>query len=263
MRTLSPSRIASKPSIRTSSSSSSTSLSGRGPLGLTLVESSSCGRGPCCGLGLIVKRDEADPASRIPCRGGGGDGWTTGAGGGAGVFSAFLACGAVLGLAVEARLRGAARFAAVAAAGRVAVRARDAWARARGRFLARFLEELTPEFPDPAEWVRHGFQGYDRRPIRVLAMTHGNHRGKAFGVDPDHPAVNPSLLNHEGANAGVSLEATCARDLEAVGRDDVSAHDARDRDRDAADLRLHVRFGTDHEITVAFDLAAEAAEHLT
>src|SRR5207253_10632753 len=65
-RTLSPARVASKPSIRTSSSSSSTSLRRRDPPGRTLVESWSCGRGPWDGLGLMVSLDEAEPGSRIP-----------------------------------------------------------------------------------------------------------------------------------------------------------------------------------------------------
>src|SRR5207302_3984076 len=53
-------------SIRTSSSSSSTSLRRRDPPGRTLVESWSCGRGPWDGLGLMVSLDEAEPGSRIP-----------------------------------------------------------------------------------------------------------------------------------------------------------------------------------------------------
>src|SRR4029077_3428831 len=99
-RTLSPASVASEPSIRTSSSSSSTSLSLRGPLGRILVESWSCGRGPVVGLGLIVSRDEAHPARRIAGREGGmtgrvGRGFGLGSGNGAGRAAAvgFLSSG--------------------------------------------------------------------------------------------------------------------------------------------------------------------------
>src|SRR5438067_13758246 len=100
----------------------------------------------------MVRRDEAEPASRMPGRGGGmtgriGSGWgvgmstrrVLGGGFGAGLEAAFLA-----GL----RPPGAVCFAAMPGAGRLAARARGALPRARAGFLAGFLEELTPEFSD-------------------------------------------------------------------------------------------------------------------
>lgn len=74
---------------------------------------------------------------------------------------------ALFGLGAGLRPLGTGRLAALVAAGRVATRARDAWLRARDGFLDGLLEELTPEFPDPTDWVRHWLQGYDRRPCRV------------------------------------------------------------------------------------------------
>ena len=102
MRTFSSPNTASKPSISTSSSSSSTWLSGRGPLGRTLVESWSSGLGPVVGLGLIVSRDEAEPGRRIPCRGAGTAG-LTGKGLGGGSWEAGgSGLGAALGVGLGA-----------------------------------------------------------------------------------------------------------------------------------------------------------------
>src|SRR4029077_14694227 len=138
-RTLSPASVASEPSIRTSSSSSSTSLSLRGPLGRILVESWSCGRGPVVGLGLIVSHDEADPARRMPGREGGmtgrvGRGFGLGSGNGAGRAAAvgFLSSGFP-----------AAWFLAAGFGAADAARARDPSDRARTSRFDDRLEELT------------------------------------------------------------------------------------------------------------------------
>ncbi|TMC81559.1 MAG: hypothetical protein E6J06_12615 [Chloroflexi bacterium] len=72
-----------------------------------MVESWSCGLGPWVGLGLIVSREEADPASRIPVRGAGVAGLTgRGLGGGSGPGSRRLAAcgGAGLGLGFDVAL---------------------------------------------------------------------------------------------------------------------------------------------------------------
>src|SRR5690349_19116048 len=141
MRTFSPASVASKPSIRTSSSSSSTSLSLRGPLGRALVESWSCGRGPVVGLGLMVRREDAEPARRMPGREGGmtgrvGRGFGLGSCRGAGVAATggFLAFGSL-----------AAGFLPGALWAADAARARDLSGRARAGFFDGRLEELTPE----------------------------------------------------------------------------------------------------------------------
>lgn len=94
MRTFCPSSMASNPSTSTSSSSSSTSLSLRMPPGRTLVEGTSAGCGPCDGPGLIVSRDDPEPASLMPGRGGGaaarGAGAVAGGAGGAGFSTPAL-----------------------------------------------------------------------------------------------------------------------------------------------------------------------------
>lgn len=183
MRTRSPASVASNPSIRTSSSSRSTSLSGRGPLGRGRVDSSSCGRGPWGGPGLMVSLDDADPASRIDGREGGtglvwcpvgldGRGARWGSGRGAPFGIVLLAAGfgaAGLGAAgfgaadLGAADLGAAglrlapeRLAALRGgleAGFAAARTRGAWPRARDGFLGRRLEELTPQFSNSAHRV--------------------------------------------------------------------------------------------------------------
>jgi hypothetical protein len=74
---------------------------------------------------LIVKREEADPASRIPCREGGETGLTTGADGGASTV-ALLAGALAFGLGDGLRPFGAGRLEALLAAGRVTAPARGA-----------------------------------------------------------------------------------------------------------------------------------------
>ena len=73
------------------------------------MDSWSWGLGPWVGLGLMVSRDEADPASRIPVRGAGVAGLTgRGLGVGSWVSSGRLAAGRGAGLAacLEAALDG-------------------------------------------------------------------------------------------------------------------------------------------------------------
>jgi hypothetical protein len=101
----------------------------------------------------MVNRDDADPASRMPCREVGGGVLTAGAGGAAADLAVF-ACVAGLGWGERFLPWGADLLAASVAAGRV-----DA-------FFLGSLEELTPEFPDPSNGVRHSPQRYDRRPDR-------------------------------------------------------------------------------------------------
>jgi len=79
-----------------------------------LVESWSCGLGPVGGLGLIVSRDEAEPASRIPCRGAGTAGL---AGKGLGIGSSE-ASGSGLGAGLVGGLGAGGVFLAALVAGR-------------------------------------------------------------------------------------------------------------------------------------------------
>src|SRR6266446_169207 len=197
MRTRSSLRTASNPSIRTSSSSRSTSLRRRGPPGLTFVESWSWGRGPCGGLGLMVKREEADPARRMPGRGAGtagfmGSGFGVGScsrwGGLAGWGGAFAAGfrGAVAGLTTGLRPLGGCRLAALdegPRTARFAVGARGGRPRGRDGFFDGPLEELTPEFSDSPDWAWRGPQRYDRRLRRHLRHALWRCVGNALGVN--------------------------------------------------------------------------------
>src|SRR5215470_19407455 len=244
MRTFSSLRTASKPSIRTSSSSSTTSLSGRWPPGRTLVESWSCGRGPCDGLGLIVSREDAGPGSRMP---------------GLGAGTAGLA-GSGLGFGSGKGRRSAAESGLLAGRDVVAL-AWGAWPRDRDGFFAGLLEELTPELSDPSHRVRSGSQSYDGRRGGNLGHALRWRVRYAFRVHTDDTVVDASLLDDQRAYRGVPLEAACARDLQPVVGDHVAADQARDRDLVTADVGLHVCVGTDHEVAVAVDLAVEVAEH--
>src|SRR6266571_8093631 len=193
MRTFSSLSTASKPSISTSSSSSSTSLRRRWPPGRTFVDSWSVGRGPCCGLGLMVSREEPGPESRIPGLGAGTAGL---AGSGLGAGSGSAACGrgsgaaglggefgAGFGAGVSTGLRpfGGVRLVTLAAGRRTASRARGAWPRARDGFFAGLLEELTPELSDFTDWVDgRRPQSYDRGLGRYLGHALGRRVGDAF-----------------------------------------------------------------------------------
>src|SRR5579859_444285 len=270
MRTFCPPSMASNASIRTSSSSSSTSLSRRMPPGRGLVEGTSAGRGPCGGTGLIVSRDEAEPASRIPCRGGGAAcGGRAGAAMGcplAGTFAFAVArepltfgFGAVTReLTLVARLGLGAVFCALTLA-------RGAWVRARTDFFdgfIGFLEELTPELPDPAHRIGEALQGHHRRSrSELLAWRRGGLR-HALGVDADHTVVNPTLLHDQGADTGVALQPPGAGDLEPVHGDDVPADEPGHGDARAVDVGLHVGLWPDEQVAVALDVAAEVPEHL-
>src|SRR2546428_13169000 len=75
MRTITPSSVAGKPSIKTSSSSSSTSLRRRGPGGRTLSERTSWVLMTPGGPGLIASLEDPAPARRR-------DGFGLGGGGG-------------------------------------------------------------------------------------------------------------------------------------------------------------------------------------
>src|SRR5476651_1905287 len=124
------------------------------------------------------------------------------------------------------------------------------------------LEELTPQLPHPAHWVRDALachHGRSRRRIDDdLVLTLGH----AFWVDPDHPVVNASFLDHQRAHFGIALEAACARDLETAGSDDIAAYEPGDRDPDGANIGLDMGFGADQKVAVALDLAAEVAKQL-
>src|SRR5256885_8194524 len=231
MRTFSSLSTASKPSMSTSSSSSSTSLSRRWPPGRTLVDSSSVGRGPWDGLGLMVSREEPEPASRMPGLGAGTAGFT---GRGFGVGSGGIACGrgfdvvslgsglgaaasrAGVGADLAASLRSLAgvRLVTLDAGPRTAARARDSLPRARDGFFAGLLEELTPELSDLTDWVGRRPQSYDRGLGRHLGHALGRRVRDAFGVDPDHPVVNPALLNDQGPDRRVAFQTAGRRDLE-------------------------------------------------
>src|SRR4030081_3873641 len=125
------------------------------------------------------------------------------------------------------------------------------------------LEELTPELPHPADWVRHCLEGYDRGPLRCL--DDGDRIGfrKALGVDADHAQVHSAFLHHEGAHPGVPFEAAGARDLQPGDRSDLAAHEPGDRHPSAADVRLNMSLRADPQIAFTLDLAAEVAQDLT
>src|SRR5438445_692155 len=249
-----------------------TVLSRRGPPGRSLVDSSSCGRGPCGGLGLMVRRDEAEPASRMPGRGAGtaglmGSGFGVGSCSGLGArLTLGGACVAGLG-AVRAgpvtalRPWGGVRFAALAAS-RLGARAGGFWPRACDGFLDCPLEELTPEFSDSPDWAWRGPQRYDRRLRRHVGHALARCVGNAFGVNSDHSVVNAAFLDDQGAYCGVSLQPAGARDLQPVAGDDVPSDETGDRDPGAPDVRLHLRLGTDQQVAVALDLPAEDAQDL-
>src|SRR5439155_105492 len=118
--------------------------------------------GPWDGLGLIVSRDEAEPGRRIPGLGAGGIagllGSDLGAGSGGGFRSTGEGAAEADGLAADFD-----PFGDVGLAGRSAARGRGASPRARDGFFDGLLEELTPELPDPPDWVRHRPQSYDGR----------------------------------------------------------------------------------------------------
>src|SRR4029077_19218351 len=173
-----------------------------------LVENSSCGRGPVGGLGLMVSRDEAEPARRMPGRGGGMTG-RVGRGAGFGrscssvrFFGAAALTTAGLGVGFGVRLGalGAVRLTALAAG--FAARARGVDSRARDGFFAGRLEELTPEFSDLADRAGGRFQSYDGRRRWDLAHPFRHCVWDALGVNPDHTVVNPALLDHERADGG-------------------------------------------------------------
>jgi len=81
---------------------------------------------------LIVSLDDAEPARRIPGRGGVGEAGLVGSGLGVGSGGALRAGSLALGAGL--RLLGGGRFATLAA-GRPAARARGAWPRARDGFF--------------------------------------------------------------------------------------------------------------------------------
>src|SRR5438309_3115176 len=235
MRTLSPARVASKPSIRTSSSSSSSSLRGRWPPGRTLVESCSWGRGPCCGLGLIVSLDEAEPARRIPGRGGSGDAGLVGSGLGVGSGGGFGAA-RVSGLAAGLRLFGGGRL-ATRAAGRSAARARGAWPRARDGFFDGRLEELTPKLPDPPDGISRGAQSYDGRLSGLRQPLQGG-VGHSLAMNPNDAVGAAAFLNDTRSHGAAPFLPACAGDLQ-LGGDDVAPAEPRQSDPRAPNLRLH------------------------
>src|SRR5438552_10026977 len=269
IRTVSPARVASKPSIRTSSSSSSTSLRRRDPPGRTLVESWSCGRGPWDGLGLMVSLDEAEPGSRIPVLDVGEAGLAgSGLGMGSGAARA-VAAGAGLGVALVAgRLTFGGDFFAVEAARGAGPRdfaicgARGAPLAPVGFFDGR-LDALTPQLPDPADRVRHGLQSYDGRPGGHLRHLLGQRVRNALGVDADHAVVDTAFLHDERAHRRVTLEPAGARDLQPSPCNYIATHQPGQRDAVAADVRLDVGFGPHQQVSVAVDLAAEVAQDLS
>src|SRR5712691_9536082 len=230
IRTFVPSRMAMKPSIRTSSSSSSTSLRRREPGGRGFVDGTSGVRRAPGNPGLMLSRDDPGPGS-----GGlglGGDGGVR-----AGFFAARLA-DAGAGRPLESR--------PVA----------RAWPDAR-------LEELTPELPDPAHRVRDGPESHHRSgPRRGLHDRCVLGLGDAFRMDPDHAQVNAAFQHHERPYPSVTLEPSRVRDLEPASGDDVPAHQAGDRHLRALDIRLYVGLRADEEVAVAVDLAAEPAQDL-
>src|SRR5258708_2893784 len=254
MRTVAPASVASNPSISTSSSSSSTSLRRRDPPGRTLVESCSCGRGPWGGLGLMVSLDEGDPANRVPGRDVGDAGREgRGLGGGSGIAGRgpAVASGVALGAAFCGagwRALGGAFFAA---------RARGAWPRGPDDFLDDRLEELTPEFPDPADRVRHCFQSYDGRLRRDLRHLVGRRVRDALGMDADDAVVDTAFLHDERAHCRVSLQPPAARDLEPAARDHVAPYQPGDRDADAADVRFDMPVGPHQQVSIAVYLPGE------
>src|SRR5262249_9449366 len=143
-----------------------------------------------------------------------------------------------------------------------AARARGAWPRARVGFFDGRLEELTPEFPDPPDWVRHGLQSYDGGLRRHVWMVLERRVRDAFGVHADHPVVDAPLLDDQRAHGGVALEPARARDLQTARRDDVPANLARHRDPNALDVGVDAGLRPDQQVPVRLDLPGEAAQHL-
>ena len=137
----------------------------------------------------MVSRDEAEPASRMPRRSGGGTAGLVGSalGGGSG---GDLGAGLGAGL----RTAGTVRFEALA--GRSAARARGALPRARDGFFDGLLEELTPELSDLPDRVRVGFQSYDGRLCRHMRHPFERSVRDALGMNADHPIVNAAFLDH-------------------------------------------------------------------
>src|SRR5712691_3225880 len=88
--------------------------------------------------------------------------------------------------------------------------------RPAGRALpADRLEELTPQLPDPADWVRDSLEGHHRTGPRrglddrgVLGLWY------AFRMDPDHAQVNTTFQNHKRPHPRVTFEPSRVRDLE-------------------------------------------------
>src|SRR6266702_3037177 len=217
MRTLTPSSVALKASIRTSSSSSSTSLSRRGPAGRTLSDRTSCVLIAPGGPGLIVSHDDPVPARLMDGFALGGEVWS-----------------------------GVIRLRAVAASGFAALadtRAGPAFDfRAGGRGFPR-LEELTPELPDPADRVRDRLERDHLRGPRGLDDGGVLGLRNPFGVDPDDPVVNAAFKDHQRPHARIALQAPRIRDLEPVDRDDVSLHETGDRHPRTLDVGLDMASG--------------------
>jgi hypothetical protein len=128
---------------------------------------------------LIVSRDEAEPASRMPVRGGGAGcgGWAGGTAAGflrGGAFALGAVAREPLALGAGAReLTLGGRF-GLGAGFFALTLARGAWDRALTGFFDGFLEELTPELPDPAHRIGKALQGHHRGPSsEVLAWRRG------------------------------------------------------------------------------------------
>src|SRR5437870_1067629 len=231
----------------------------RAPASVTR-SSSSCGRGPCCGLGLMVSLDEAEPASRIPGLDRDGEAGLTGSGLGAGSGGALRASPPALGGLFGAALGGGGL--ATLSAGRLAARARGAWPRARDGFFDDPLAELTPEFPDPSHRVRRSPQRYDDGLGLDLRPLVGRFR-HALGVHPDDAVVDSALLHDQGSHCGVAFTASSAGGLEPARGDDVAADKSGQGDPGTSYVGLDVRLRPDQDVSVRLDLAAEVPKHLS
>src|SRR5437868_10823583 len=196
----------------------------------------------------MVRRDDADPASRIPFLGAGVAGLTgrglgaesgTSASLGAACFRAALTVALDVDLGAASRRFGEAFFAADW--GRAAARALAAGARARDDLLARFLEELTPEFSDLADRAWRGLHRHDGRLRRDLGHSLRRRVWNALRVNPDDPVMDATFLHHERADRGVAFEPPAARDLEPVARNDVSADQPGHGYPNTPDVRLDMR----------------------
>src|ERR1700682_415083 len=132
---------------------------------------------------------------------------------------------------------------------------------ARDRLFGGRLEELTPELPDPADWVRHGLQGYDPGARRGLNDCHLR-LGNSLRVDSDHAEMNAAFLDHQGPDFGIPFETARARDLQPAHCDDFAADETCDSHLLASDVRLDVGLRTDQQVAVTLDLAAEIAQNL-